>query len=99
MNKLVASYLFKPVLLDSIKMGKREDIRYEFHCGEIFIVVSPRTVYCYSIHKAELKWSCTRKQKNDTAICGSEHVVVIEENTNKGQHIITALSLKDGSIC
>ena len=99
MNKSVASYLFKPVLLDSIKMGKREDIRYQFHCGELFVVVSPRTVYCYSIHKAELKWSCTRKQRNDRAICGSEYVVVIEENTNKGQHIITALSLKDGSIC
>ena len=99
MNKSVASYLFKPVLLDSIKMGKREDIRYEFHCGELFVVVSPRTVYCYSINNAELKWSCTRKRKIIRAICGPEQLIFFEKNPNGSKHIISALSLNDGAIC
>lgn len=96
MNNSTPRYIFKPVLLGTIHMPEDEEIRYDIHCGELFVVVSLHTVYCYAIDKPELKWSYTWQYEIDRVVCGQDTIVIFGVNGETDDHIICMLSLNDG---
>ena len=97
MNNSTPRYIFKPELLGTVHMPEDEEIRYDIHCGELFIVVSLHTVYCYSIDKPELKWSYTWQYEIDRIIRGQDTIVIFGVNGDTNDNMICALLLDDGT--
>ena len=97
MNNSTPRYIFKPVLLGTVHMPEDEEIIYDIHSGELFIVVSLHTVYCYSIDKPELKWSYTWQYEIDRIIQGQDTIVIFGVNGDTDDNMICALLLDDGT--